>query len=332
MNWWYRKFSWQALLLLPFSILYAIIICLRYFLFRIRLFKTIHFNIPVIIIGNITVGGTGKTPFIIWLGMWLSEHGYRVGIVSRGYKSKAPYYPFLVDADTPVTYSGDEALLIAKRTKFPVAIAPKRVQAAKFLVEQCACNIILSDDGLQHYALGREYEFVILDGTRGLGNHLLFPAGPLREPASRLAKVDAVIINQPSSNSSGLSFNLIPKALIKMNTMTSYPLAYFENKSCHAVAGIGNPSRFFESLKSLGIKLIEHRFPDHHAYQIEDLQFQDELPIIMTEKDAIKCQEFTEHKELWYLSIELEPNECLGHWLKEKLIKTGLKPTEGESL
>lgn len=323
MDWWYKKRSWQALLLLPLSLVYSGLVLIRRQFYRCNLFKAHRFNVPVIVIGNITLGGTGKTPFIIWLSKWLEERGYHVGIVSRGYKSQAPKYPFLVKMDTSVIQSGDEPLLIAKNTHLPVVISPQRALAAQFLVEQHSCNLILSDDGLQHYALGRDYEFAIVDGARGIGNGLVFPAGPLRELPARLEKVDAVIINQSDLTGSGFRFYLKPQCLVNIKTQEMLSPSWLDENRCHAVAGIGNPARFFSSLKTLGAEIIEHSFPDHYHYSAKDFNFEDNLPIIMTEKDALKCEGFAGAGRMWYLRVEVVPNEALVNWLEKKFTKRG---------
>ncbi len=250
---------------------------------------------PVIVVGNITIGGTGKTPFAIWLVERLREWGYRPGVVSRGYGGKAPRYPWRVTVRTPVNESGDEPLLIATRTAAPVMVGADRVAAARALIEQAGVDVIVSDDGLQHYALARALELCVIDGARGLGNGALLPAGPLREPVERLQEIPLVVLN-------GGGFDLRYPAQVDMHLRASeaVPLAggaamnldRLVGQRVHAVAGIGNPRRFFDMLRGRGIEVIEHAFSDHHSFGSQDIQFLDGARVLMTEKDAVKCRGF----------------------------------------
>jgi len=250
---------------------------------------------PVIVVGNLAVGGTGKTPFVIWLVERLREWGYQPGVISRGYGGRAPRYPWRVSARTPVSESGDEPLLIATRTAVPVMVGADRVAAARALIEQAGVDVIVSDDGLQHYALARSLEICVVDGARGLGNGALLPAGPLREPATRLHEIPLVVIN-------GGGFDAQHEGQIEMQLRATeaVPLAggapthldRFVGQRVHAVAGIGNPRRFFDMLRARGIDVIEHAFADHHAFSSQDIQFLDGMKVLMTEKDAVKCRDF----------------------------------------
>lgn len=275
---WYQR-HFLAYALLPFSGLYYLIITIRKALYKLGIKKITKFKVPVIIVGNITVGGTGKTPLVIWLAEFLRQQGFKPGIISRGYGGKNITYPYVVTPNSDAAQVGDEPLLIARRTKCTVVIAPKRVVAAQKLLASSNCNIIISDDGLQHYALGRDLEIAVLDGARRLGNDFLLPAGPLREPKNRLNKVDLIVVN-------GDNMQLIPENVIKK----------FKGKTVHAVAAIGNPQRFFQMLQSYNIEVIAHPFPDHHVFTATDLAFNDDLPILMTEKDAVKCENFSNAK------------------------------------
>lgn len=303
---WYKKnpIRW---LLLPFAIIYYAIIFLRRSLYQYKIFKVHKFPVPVIVIGNITVGGTGKTPLTIWLANYLLTLGFKPGIVSRGYGGK--YSGVLaVEENSDAMITGDEPLIIHRHTKCPVVISKNRVLAIKKALADHNCDIIISDDGLQHYALERNLEIAVVDGTRCFGNGLCLPAGPLREPRSRLKKVDFIIINGDTAKKHEHTMQINPKNFCNVaNTNITKTLSAFKNQTVHAVAGIGNPQRFFALLKSLEINIIEHPFPDHHFFKPSDLDFKDDLAIIMTEKDAVKCQKFANATH-WFLRIEAQPD------------------------
>jgi tetraacyldisaccharide 4'-kinase len=305
---WYKR-DIVSLSLWPVSQLFRGVAAVRRAFYRLRnrLFKKLP--VPVIIVGNIMVGGTGKTPMVIWLVQFLRQQGYRPGIVSRGYGGESDTYPLKVTPVTSTTQAGDEPVLIARRTGVPVVVDPKRVRAAKSLLEQHPdINIIIADDGLQHYALQRDVEIVMIDARRELGNGFVMPAGPLRESPSRLAEADFVVTNGPSANADyrmGLqSGNLIP---VRGGT-ESVTLESFRHQQVHAVAGIGHPDRFFDTLRAHGIEVIEHAFPDHHAFSADELSFGDDLPVIMTEKDAVKCQIFAPQNS-WFLQVSAVPDQ-----------------------
>lgn len=262
--------------------------------------------VPVIVVGNVAVGGTGKTPLIAELAVDLAQRGYRPGILSRGYGGRAERYPLLVDpAESSPLQTGDEPLLLARRTGCPVAVAPNRRLAAELLLEQ-HCDLILSDDGLQHYALERDLEIAVVDGVRGLGNGQLLPAGPLREPPARLDEVDFVVVNGAVGQlrPGAVAMVLAPTRLVPLaGGAACEPSMWALGPQVHAVAGIGNPARFFDSLRQLGFAPIEHAFPDHHAFEPADLCFDDGLPVIMTEKDAVKCLGFAQAGH-WFLEVQ----------------------------
>jgi tetraacyldisaccharide 4'-kinase len=308
------KFNIFIYLLLPFSYFFKFIIFIRKYLYKIGVFKTHHFPVPIIIVGNITVGGTGKTPFVIWLAKLLKSHGYQPGIVSRGAGGKKHIKPYLVSSSDSSKEVGDEALLLTSHTDCPVMIAINRPSAVKKLLQENNCNIVISDDGLQHYALNRDMEIVIVDGERQFGNGYLLPAGPLREPLSRLNEVDFVVEN-------GSMMSFIYGDLISLSEPTqTTQLINFLNSRVHAVAGIGNPERFFSVLKKAGLDIIPHIFPDHHHYQSQDFNFasNNNFPIIMTEKDAVKCKLFANNK-FWYLPVTAQLSEKFSENLLEKL-------------
>jgi tetraacyldisaccharide 4'-kinase len=299
-NIWYKKkleyYEYLLfLLLLPISWLFCLIVKIRRLAYKIGIFKTTKFDIPIIIVGNITVGGSGKTPLVIHLAKLLKKHGFRPAIISRGYGGKSKNYPLQVYKNSNPNITGEEPILITKHVNCPLVISPKRIEAVNFLLNIYDCNVIISDDGLQHYALSRFIEINVFDKNLKYGNQHCLPAGPLREPLKRLQSVDFII---QKNYKIGKLHNLTDKNLTKN-------LTDFANKTVHAVAGIGNPEQFFQCLESLKLKLIEHKFPDHYFYNQKDLQFNDKYPVIMTEKDAIKCYNFSKN-DYWYLAIEAQ--------------------------
>jgi len=260
---------------------------------RRRQAAAVRLPVPVIVVGNIAVGGTGKTPFVLWLVQRLRERGWRPGVVSRGYGGRAPSYPLRVGAATDPAWAGDEPALIARRLGVPVAVAPDRVAAARLLLDAGEADILVADDGLQHYHLARDLEICVVDASRGLGNGALLPAGPLREPPQRLARVDLVVVNGGGWRSPGapaVDMLLRMTDAVALDDGRHTALSTFAGRRVHAVAGIGNPERFFASLRGAGIEVVPHPFPDHHRYRAGDLAFDAELPLLMTEKDAVKCR------------------------------------------
>lgn len=321
-NSWYQRqpVRW---LLWPLSLIYLLVVKLRKALYQRDIFKQGHLPVPVIIVGNITIGGTGKTPFVIWLAKQLQQAGYRPGIISRGYGGNAEHYPQKVMPDSDPRIVGDEPIIISRHTLCPMVVAPDRYAAAKLLLKNSDCNIIIADDGLQHYALARDIEIVIIDGQRQFGNQLCLPAGPLREPMSRLQQVDFIIENH-GSGSANYSMTLSQLHAINLADPTEiHTLSSFSGQSVHAIAGIGNPQRFFDQLTSLGLQLISHAFNDHHSFQAHDLNFNDGRPILMTEKDAVKCQQFATNNT-WYIPIEATISGKLDQHILQKL--AGIKP------
>ena len=276
----------------------------------------------VIVVGNITVGGTGKTPMVIWLAQQCKARGLKVGVVTRGYRRETK--DKIIEALPSSSYKdvGDEAILISSKTACPVMVGKDRNYSIKKLCDKYDVDIVLSDDGLQHYKLNRDLEIAVIDGERKFGNKHCLPAGPLREPISRLEECDLVVTNG-SGDESGLYFIVEPQKLHSISSdLITKPLNDFENFTVHAVAGLGNPAGFFRLLKCAGIHILEHKFPDHHAYAEQDLEFGDNNPIIMTEKDAVKCRKYI-NKDIWYLPIEVIPNEALNNKVSKLL--EGLK-------
>lgn len=298
---WYGK-SLFAYCLLPAAWLMGTLALIRKWLL-VR-FVQQQISVPLIVVGNISVGGTGKTPLIIALVKYLQDQGYKPGVVSRGYGGEATEYPLLLDAASTAAQSGDEPLLIYQSSRCPVCVAPDRVAAARQLAI-AGCNIILSDDGLQHYRLGRSMEIAVVDGQRLFGNGFLLPAGPLREPVSRLKQVDIVVVNNPRKTNLNLglkeqfALQIQPQCWYQLGSGQPIALADMEFKTqIHAVAGIGNPERFFNTLDSLNLSYYAHSFDDHHKFQASDFAGFHDDAVVMTEKDAVKCAAFA--KANWY--------------------------------
>lgn len=303
-NLWYRP-NYLANFLRPLSWGYRAAVALRRSSYRWGIQKTTHFPVPIIVVGNITVGGTGKTPLVISLAHWLKQAGWRPGLVSRGYGGDANRHPQSVFQNSDPRQVGDEAVLLAQKTGCPLIVCRDRVAAVATLLQEHDCNIVISDDGLQHLALGRNVEIAVLDGERRLGNGLCLPAGPLREPAKRLRSVDFIVSNGEAC-AGEWQMTLIPGEIYQLtNPLQRLALSELSSKTVHAVAAIGNPQRFFKTLESAGLVVIPHPFPDHHFFQKQDLDFGDDAIIIMTEKDAVKCRAFANDR-FWCLPINAE--------------------------
>jgi tetraacyldisaccharide 4'-kinase len=310
--------------LIPFSWLYQIAALTKRWLYVSSGYKKqIRFSLPIIVVGNITVGGTGKTPLIIALAHLLSEHGYRPGIVSRGYGGKPSILPLHVTPQTNPAEAGDEPVLIAKKTQRPLVVSPKRVEAIQALIDTYDCDVILSDDGMQHYQMHRDIEISVVDGERRFGNTLCLPAGPLREPIHRLHSVD-FIISQGKAAQDEYPMQLISGPIYSLSeSNNTLDIGQAQKKPIHAVAGIGHPDRFFNQLKKLGFSVIPHPFPDHYAYQLEDITFNDDRLVIMTEKDAVKCKAFATDIH-WCLPVIAQCPETFYVHLLDKLGKVVL--------
>jgi tetraacyldisaccharide 4'-kinase len=314
---WYRRTA-VSLLLLPLGVLYCLLALLRRALYSAGALASVHVGRPVIVVGNITVGGSGKTPLVVWVARFLAGHGYRPGIVTRGYRGESSDWPQIVRADSDPALVGDEPVLLARRAACPVVADPQRVHAARLLIERFGCNVIVSDDGLQHYRLARDFEIAVLDGVRRLGNGWCLPAGPLREPPHRLASVDACVTHGVPQGGE-LGMQLVESGFL--STRGEAASTAFGGQRVHAVAGIGNPARFFEHLRRLGVDVIEHPFPDHHRFAVAELDFGDGLPVIMTEKDAVKCERL-DAGPFWYLAVEARPEAGLGEQILKRLKET----------
>jgi tetraacyldisaccharide 4'-kinase len=285
------------------SVAFRAVSSLRRLLYQRRILKRERMRVPVVVVGNIAVGGTGKTPLVIALVGALRERGFKPGVISRGFGGAARELT-AVDAKSDVTVVGDEAKLIFDATHAPMMIGRRRVDAARRLIERGDVDIIVSDDGLQHYRLARDIEICVIDGQRRFGNKRALPAGPLREPASRLATVDFVVVNGSAAKDGEIAMRLHGDSVVALRDRTTKPLDAFRGRRVHAVAGIGNPSRFFAQLGAAGIDVVEHAFADHHAFAAADFDFAD-APILMTEKDAVKCRSFAKD-EWWSVPVAAE--------------------------
>lgn len=308
---WAHKNLYSRVLYLP-SVLFVALVRLRKLAYRKQWLKSraasapgkVEAKVLTIVVGNITVGGAGKTPLVIALSELLDKCGYRVGIVTRGYGGKNTDTAKLVSKETTALEVGDEALLLARRTERPVVCCKNRVHAVRHLLEIQDIDIILSDDGLQHYALRRDLEIAVVDTEYRFGNGYCLPAGPLREPVSRLSEVDMVVYSGHNRCEPG--YSLVGDTAFSFGTeMASRPLKMFAETKVHAVAGIASPSNFFTHLTACGLDVIEHAFEDHAVFKQVDLQFGDNLPVIMTEKDMVKCTGF-DCSNCWYVPVHAE--------------------------
>ena len=308
-NLWYSK-NLLSTGLLPLSWLFRAIVTVRRFYYRVYHYRRTLPSVFILVVGNLTVGGTGKTPFLIWLARQCRGHGLKVGIITRGYKKHQAGKILEALPHSLSKEVGDEALLLVQKTACPVIVAANRMQAVGLLLSKYRPDVILSDDGLQHYKLPRNVEIAIVDGARQFGNGRCLPAGPLREPVSRIQECDLVVSNGRNDNYK-YSFETVPESAVSLGPDTvRRPLQDFMDSTVHAVAGLGNPARFFRMLESAGIRIIRHVFPDHHAYVEADLEFGDNKPILMTEKDAVKCKLFVD-RNIWYLPIIVQPSPLL---------------------
>jgi tetraacyldisaccharide 4'-kinase len=306
---WYRK-TIVSLVLLPVSWFYLSLVALRRALYRAGLIRATRVPVPVIVVGNITVGGTGKTPLVLWLAQYLQAQGYKPGIVSRGYGGRASAYPAYATAHSDPAEVGDEPLLLARHCACPVMVGPKRALAAHKLVDEHHCDVIISDDGLQHYAMARDIEIAVIDGWRRFGNGYCLPAGPLRESPARLRTVHVRVTNgTPRAGELGMHLRAVCfKSVIAPENERE--LGSFAGQRVHGLAGIGNPEQFFRQLHELNIEVVEHAFADHYRYRRQDIEFGDAAPVIMTEKDAVKCARFADQRH-WYLVVTADPDPAL---------------------
>ena len=291
--------------------LYGWVVALRGKLFRAGILRSHRVPVPVMVVGNLLVGGTGKTPLTIALVQRLQQEGWTPGVASRGYGRRNEAVAAWVEAGTAPSEGGDEPVLIARRTGAKVRVDRDRVSAARALIA-AGCDVIVCDDGLQHYRLHRDVEIEVIDGGRRYGNGRLLPAGPLREPAQRGADCDFRVVNGGDASFGEWSMQLRADNAVPLQGGRSRSLASFGGHRVHAVAGIGNPKRFFEMLRALGIGVVPHAFADHHRYVPGDFDFGSELPVLMTEKDAVKCAGFANE---WYYSVPVSAELPEAFWV-----------------
>jgi tetraacyldisaccharide 4'-kinase len=304
---WYRpNLSWFSRLILPLSWLYQCVIVCRSWLYHVGILKVIKSKVPVIIVGNITVGGTGKSPMVIFLVEWLMKHGFKPGVVMRGYGGSDNRSPLHVVPSVTADRCGDEARMIASRASCPVYVCKDRVACVKTLLDQHNINVVVSDDGLQHYALGRDIEIVMADNERRFGNQYCLPSGPLREPIDRLYAVDFIVMTGGSPADSFYT-EFQGEYLSQLGSDKQVHMSEFVGKTVHAVAGIGHPERFFQMLRLFGLDVVPHSFSDHFVFSSHDFHFADDYPVIMTEKDAVKCHALS-LKDAYYLPVSVVPD------------------------
>lgn len=288
--------------LVPLSGVFRGIVALRRLAYSKGWKSALRLPVPVIVVGNLTVGGTGKTPLTIWLVEFLKASGYKPGVVSRGYGGRRQAGPLAVTADTDPLEAGDEPVLIAKRTGCPVVVFPLRTEAGRALLAENDCDVLIADDGLQHYALARDVEIAVVDGARRFGNGYCLPAGPLREPVERLAEVDLVVCRgEPQAGEIGMALGC-DEAVNLADASLKKPLAAFMGLKLRAIAGIGNPQGFFAELKAAGLNFEQRAFPDHYRFSLEDMGPDDGAEVLMTEKDAVKCRGFATGR-LWAVPL-----------------------------
>jgi len=346
-NHWYR-FTLLHIILLPLSWAFGALVAIRKWGYQSGVFSSVTLPVPVIVVGNITVGGSGKTPLVLWLADFLSAQGKHPGIISRGYGGDARQAT-AVTLGSDAAQVGDEPLLLAQRSHCPVWVGRDRAAVGEALLAACPeCDVLICDDGLQHYRLQRAVEIAVIDGERGLGNGLLLPAGPLREKPRRLDSVDAVVVNARRSgfiqtsercrDKSRPTDQSIPDGYFEMQLLGEifYNLknpalrftaekfvAEFSDKRCHAIAGIGDPQRFFSYLESLGLNITPHAFADHHPFAAEDLRFGENDVVLMTEKDAVKCSLFAQ-ENFWVLPVSAQMDADFGKLISDKLVAGSL--------
>ncbi|CAH1210148.1 tetraacyldisaccharide 4'-kinase [Candidatus Nitrotoga sp. BS] len=319
---WYR-ITPLHLILLPISFIFQVLAATRRVLYRSGILTSVKLPVPIIVVGNITVGGSGKTPLTLWLAQQLIDSGWHPGIISRGHggTTKSPLAVYV--SSSPIE-AGDEAVLMAQRKLCPVWIGRDRVGAARALLKaHPECDIVLSDDGLQHYRLQRDFEIAVVDGVRRFGNGFLLPAGPLREPLSRLTQVDAIVVHGGAATEDQHSMQLFGQSFYNLlNSNATAQAADFFGQRLHALAGIGHPQRFFTHLNLLGLKVQAHPFPDHHRFTPADLDYIEADAILMTEKDAVKCATFANEK-CWVLRVDAQLDSLITQQILEKVTPDG---------
>lgn len=328
--WYERSPLILFLLLTPLSLLFAAVAACRRAAFRLGLFRSERVSKPVLVVGNITVGGTGKTPLVLWIADFLHARGLKVGVITRGYGGSASTWPQQVTNRSSSAAVGDEAVLIASRSDAIVVAGPVRVEAARRAIELGA-DIIVSDDGLQHYALAREAEIVVIDAERGLGNGWLLPAGPLREREARLRSADLLVATQRGPDPRPLSDPRFIAArqliIVAENFVTGErrELSSFTGSRVHAVAGIGNPEAFFAMLRERGLDVDARALPDHAPIEARDIDFPEAAPVLMTEKDAVKCRSFATQRH-WFVRLEVRFDDADARRIGDLLLRVANVP------
>lgn len=325
-------------LLLPLGWLFALVVACRRRLYRSGLFQAYSVEVPVVVVGNISVGGTGKSPLAAWLAKSLLDRGRQPVLISRGFRGKVGALPLTVTADSDPAVVGDEAIMLAVTSGCPVVVHPERVAAAKKAIDLGA-EIIIADDGLQHYRLARDLEIAVVDGARGFGNGQLLPAGPLREPLGRLDSVDKVVVQrQPgapqkilrrASDRRPLHFTLVASSINRLGDSDVRDLEEFRGRKMHAIAGIAHPERFFRMLERHGIQVIRHPLPDHADISQSDLLFADHLDVLMTAKDAVKCRQL-DTSNCWYVPVDVRFEGNDGELLLRLLLDLVAKQAAGK--
>ncbi len=309
--WWSTR-NPVSVLLWPLSLLYRGVITLRRIAYQRGWLKSQRVSVPVLVIGNLSVGGNGKTPLVLWIAQLLLSQGYLPGILCRGYGGRSKARPRIVFPDSDPNEVGDEAVLLAQRSGCPVVAGVDRVAGAHLLTAQKRCTVILCDDGLQHYRLQRDIEIVVVDPLQK-GNGLLLPAGPLREPYQRLQQVDFILWHGVPDPDTPVHRHLYTMTLQPVSALNLQDpqvrcdLTFFRDQTVHAIAGIGRPARFFAMLRAYGLRIVEHPFADHHRFTHRDLAFADHELLLMTEKDAVKCRAFA-RPTWWFIPIHLQIN------------------------
>lgn len=327
---WYSK-NVMAFLLWPLSLIYQLFFKLHKLVYRLGIKQSYRSKLPVIVIGNLTVGGTGKTPLTIALAEFLINNGYKPGIVSRGYKATAKTFPQIVSLNDCPKLLGDEPVLLAKKTNVPVVVSPKRKEGIKVL-ENKNCDVIICDDGLQHHALQKDIEVILVDGLRGFGNGFCLPAGPLRESNKNLANKEFVVVHGGNNVETYQMTLRVFEIYNLKNPQLKLNLEDVRLKKIHAMAAIGHPKRFFETLRGLGLSIIENEFPDHYRYQVKDFEFcRDEDLLVMTEKDAVKCKEWA-RDNYWVLAVQANLSENFKTDLLSKLSMLELGKQPGKAI
>lgn len=323
MNWidqlWYapKWFHWPIIIiLLPLTALFWLLSATRRALFKLGIKQSIDIPAAIIVVGNISVGGNGKTPLVVHLAKTLKQQGFKPGVLSRGYGGKGVSYPFSVDQDSSATEVGDEPVLMHQHIDCPLVVDPQRPRGAMALVDKHLCDVIICDDGLQHYALKRNIEISVMDGQRRCGNNFLLPSGPLREGAWRNKTVDFVVINGGDAHKNEFVMTLVPEQLVNVKDPNQRLDVSELNQAVSALAGIGNPQRFFNLLEKMQVKLKQSlSFVDHHPFSQSDIP---EGMVIMTEKDAVKCVAFA-HDNCWYLPVSAKLSKEFDAQLLQKV-------------